>query len=148
MTANNTYTFEIVAAVSDRSRLFYRVAQVEIGAQNLEDSPYQLVMYNVPTRPGWSRMLSYQVLRFVSLSMRCSVSSYTTRSVISVEACAAFTLLLSTSVARRKNKPGRRSFPSNSSYTVDTVSVNVENIPRATGSRRTSCHKIRAPRGE
>ncbi|CAM9359571.1 unnamed protein product [Ascophyllum nodosum] len=35
-------------------------ALVEIGAQNLEDSPYQLVMYNVPTRPGWSRMLSYQ----------------------------------------------------------------------------------------
>ncbi|CAM9359646.1 unnamed protein product [Ascophyllum nodosum] len=49
-----------------------------IGAEKPEDCTFQLVVYNIPTRPGWSRMITYQVLRFVSLLMRRRVSSFRT----------------------------------------------------------------------
>ncbi|CAM9359874.1 unnamed protein product [Ascophyllum nodosum] len=39
---------------------FIAPSLVKVGAKNLEDRRFQLVLYNIPTRPGWSRMVSYQ----------------------------------------------------------------------------------------
>ena len=75
---------------SDRSRPIYHATQVQFGAEKPEDRTFQVILYNIPTRPGWSRMVSYQVLRLVSLLKRRRVSLYAKPSMISVEARATF----------------------------------------------------------